>query len=152
MDTILIDIYGDTYTIMTEGDVVVGVAKGKYLQGSIESKEEFPLKVKKEVEEFLEGKRKDFDFKVQIKGTDFEKKVYEGMIRIPYGRVMSYGDLAIKVGHPGAARAVGTACAKNNIPFIIPCHRVVASNGIGGFGELGVDLKIKLLEMERENA
>lgn len=149
MDIVYIDVYGDVYTVEIEGDKIVSISCGRKEGKEITTP--FAEKVKKEFEEFFAGKRKDFDLEILVQGTAFEKRVYEEMMRIPYGLVMSYGDLAEMAGYPRAARAVGTACAKNNIPFIIPCHRVVARNSMGGYG-LGRGLKVKLLEMERLNA
>ncbi len=80
-------------------------------------------------------------------GTKFQRAVWTGISTIPKGKVLTYGELAERVGYPGAARAVGQACGSNPIPLLIPCHRVVASNGIGGFGG-DIKLKKRLLEAE----
>ena len=80
-------------------------------------------------------------------GTKFQRAVWEGVSTIPHGQVLTYGQLAERVGYPGAARAVGQAVGSNPIPLLIPCHRVVASNGIGGYGG-PVNLKRKLLAAE----
>ncbi len=82
-----------------------------------------------------------------LKGTDFQKKVWRAISEIPAGTVISYQELAKKIHHPNAVRAVGSACGKNPFPFLIPCHRVIASKGIGGYG-YGLDLKRKLLKRE----
>lgn len=105
-------------------------------------------KAKKQLLEYFAGKRKEFTFPVEFIGTPFQKKVWTEMINIPYGEVCSYGELAKRVGHPKAARAVGTCCNRNPIGIVVPCHRVVASNlRIGGFA-YGVETKIGLLELE----
>lgn len=79
----------------------------------------------------------------------FVKSVYEALRRVPRGCVVTYGELAARAGAPGAARAVGTAMARNALPLLVPCHRVVASGGIGGFGGVGgVELKRRLLALE----
>ena len=80
-------------------------------------------------------------------GTKFQRAVWRGVSTIPKGEVLTYGQLAERIGYPGAARAVGQAVGSNPIPLLIPCHRVVASNGIGGFGG-DIRLKKKLLEAE----
>ncbi len=80
-------------------------------------------------------------------GTKFQRAVWEGVSTIPKGEVLTYGELAERIGYPGAARAVGQAVGSNPIPLLIPCHRVVASNGIGGFGG-DIELKRRLLEAE----
>lgn len=105
---------------------------------------------KEQISEFLEGKRKFFerlDF-LDISGTDFEVRVFKALLKIPYGKTISYKDLAQMAGSPRAYRAVGTAVGKNPFLIIIPCHRVVKSDGsLGGFA-YGSDVKRKLLEIE----
>ena len=81
--------------------------------------------------------------------TPFQLDVVRTLRRIPYGEVVSYGDLARLAGHPRAQRAVGTFCARNRFPLVVPCHRVVSSDGIGSYGSLGVEYKRRLLALER---
>ncbi len=81
-------------------------------------------------------------------GTEFRQQVWTSMRGITYGEVDSYGELATRAGRPRAFRAVGTACAENLVALFVPCHRVVASNGIGGYG-YGLDVKRKLLAHEK---
>jgi methylated-DNA-[protein]-cysteine S-methyltransferase len=104
-------------------------------------------KCEKELEEYLLGKRKIFDVKLKISGTPFQEKVWKEMMKIPYGKTLSYKELAARIGKPKAYRAVANACGKNKIPIMIPCHRVVGSNGLGGYSA-GIDIKKKLLEIE----
>jgi len=86
---------------------------------------------------------------LEVEGTPFTRKIYEVVRRIPRGRVKTYGEVADAAGRPGAARAVGAAMAKCPISLFIPCHRVVAANGLGGFGgEEGLTLKKRLLALE----
>lgn len=81
-------------------------------------------------------------------GTRFQRRVWEELMKIPVGHTVSYGQLAWRIGHPAAVRAVGRACGANPIPLLIPCHRVLAANGrIGGFSG-GMDWKRRLLEIE----
>ncbi|MFC1489616.1 methylated-DNA--[protein]-cysteine S-methyltransferase [Candidatus Latescibacterota bacterium] len=82
--------------------------------------------------------------------TPFTVNVHKYISRIPFGETLSYGDIADAMGKPGAARAVGAACGKNSVLIVVPCHRVVAANGIGGFSA-GLDLKKRLLEFENIN-
>ena len=83
-----------------------------------------------------------------LEGTGFEKSVWKVLTEIPRGEVRSYGWVAMKIGNPKASRAVGRACGTNPVPFIVPCHRVVASRGgIGGYG-YGLGVKRKLLKLE----
>jgi methylated-DNA-[protein]-cysteine S-methyltransferase len=100
-----------------------------------------------EIGEYLAGGRREFDVPFHIRATPFQFKVLEAVSAIPYGSTATYGELAARVGVPGGARAVGAACAANPIPLIIPCHRVVAAAGLGGFRG-GPELKRKLLEHE----
>lgn len=102
----------------------------------------------KQLLEYSKGNLKEFSVKLDIKGTEFQKKVYHRLRNVGYGEICSYKDLAIKVGNSKGYRAVGMANNKNPIPIIIPCHRVVGSNGdLVGYGG-GIDMKVKLLELE----
>jgi O-6-methylguanine DNA methyltransferase len=106
-------------------------------------------KVVKQLKKYLKGELQRFDCKLDFRGTPFQKKVWSALVRIPYGRTRSYGDIAQAIGHPKAFRAVGNANGRNSIPLIIPCHRVIASNGgLGGFGH-GVKVKRQLLDFEK---
>ncbi|MBN1928783.1 MAG: methylated-DNA--[protein]-cysteine S-methyltransferase [Chlorobiaceae bacterium] len=97
------------------------------------------------------GKLREFSLPLVEPRTAFERRVREAMLGIPYGATASYGELAASIGSPGAARAVGTACARNPLPIIVPCHRVVAAGGrIGGYAG-GTELKRLLLDFERGN-
>lgn len=102
-----------------------------------------------QLERYFAGERVKFDFEVDIsKASTFERKVWQAAREIDYGEVKTYGWVAEKIGQPGAARAVGQALGRNIIPIIIPCHRVIASDGgIGGF-KSGLDWKVILLGME----
>ena len=101
----------------------------------------------KEIKAYLDGQLKKFTVKFDITAAPFQKKVLKEVARIPFGQTKSYGEIAAIVGNPRASRAVGTANAKNWLPLIIPCHRVVGCNGIGGYGG-GIFLKKKLLKHE----
>jgi len=104
--------------------------------------------VKEQLIEYFEGVRKDFDLKLIMNGTDYQRKVWKELLRVPYGKTISYGELAGRVGNPRGARSVGMAVHFNPICIIIPCHRVIMSNGeIGGFAG-GVHIKKWLLEHE----
>ena len=110
---------------------------------------EFFSKIKSQLDEYFSGKRKIFDIKINPKGTDFQKKVWKELSKIPYGQVKSYGDIAAKIGNTNAQRAVGSACNKNPIIIIIPCHRVISKNGkISGYA-YGTGIKEKLLKLEK---
>ena len=104
-------------------------------------------RAEKQIRQYLEGKRHRFDLKYDITGTPFQKKALRKVAAIPYGRTRTYGEIAQKLGNPQAARAVGSANARNCLPLVIPCHRVVAVNGLGGFAG-GLALKKRLLILE----
>ena len=98
--------------------------------------------------EYFRGERKDFDLTLEPIGTEFQRQVWNELCRIPYGKAISYRELAERVGNPNAVRAVGGANGKNPIPIVIPCHRVIASDGsLAGFGG-GVPAKQFLLDLE----
>jgi methylated-DNA-[protein]-cysteine S-methyltransferase len=101
-----------------------------------------------QLDEYFAGTRKRFDVELGAKGTDFQRVVWRALVEIPYGETVSYGELARRIGHPLAPRAVGLANGANPLPIIVPCHRVIGSNGsLTGFGG-GLDVKRKLLELE----
>lgn len=102
----------------------------------------------KEIKEYLAGERREFDIPLRPKGTEFQKKVWDALLKIPYGEVRSYGETAKIAGCEKACRAVGGACNKNKIAIIIPCHRVIGKDGsLTGFGG-GLWIKEKLLYLE----
>lgn len=115
---------------------------------------ETPLlkKANQELQEYLTGKRKIFDLPLAPQGTEFQQKVWKALQEIPYGKTCSYKYIAENIGNIKACRAVGMANNKNPIPIFIPCHRVIGSNGnlVGYAG--GLDIKEKLLEIEKQNA
>jgi len=98
--------------------------------------------------EYLAGSRREFELELAPVGTDFQLRVWRALRAIPYGAVRNYGDIARAVGQPGAARAVGQANGCNPLPIVIPCHRVIASDGtIGGYSG-GLAIKHRLLALE----
>lgn len=101
-----------------------------------------------ELTEYFTGKRKNFSTLVDPQGTVFQKEIWMACKEIPYGKTISYKTLSENAHHPQAFRACGNALHKNPIPIIIPCHRVVASNSLGGFG-LGMEMKLRLLSLEK---
>ena len=102
-------------------------------------------------EAFLAGDPVDFgDLELDLGwATPFQHALGETLRAVPRGDVVSYGELAALAGRPGAARAVGAFCAANRFAFVVPCHRVVAAHGIGGYGSAGLDVKRRLLALER---
>lgn len=103
-------------------DQIIPVSTGK-----IESE----LKI--QLDEYFKGERQLFNLPLKFKGTPFQEEVWNALLEIPFGEVLTYGELAKKIGRPKAQQAVGSAVGANPIPLIIPCHRVVAKTSIGGF-------------------
>lgn len=98
--------------------------------------------------EYFKQEREEFTFPIAYKDTPFREKCYKALLNIPYGKTCSYKDLAIAVGNPKASRAVGQAIHHNPLLIVIPCHRIIQSDGsLGGFGA-GTEVKIKLLNIE----
>lgn len=108
-------------------------------------------KAYEEIQEYFLGKRKNFDLPLKPQGTEFQQRVWKVLQEIPYGSTCSYKDIAKQIGNIKASRAVGMANNKNPIPIIIPCHRVVGADGklVGYAG--GLDVKKRLLDIEKEN-
>jgi methylated-DNA-[protein]-cysteine S-methyltransferase len=105
--------------------------------------------VARQLSEYFAGKRKTFDLPVAPRGTEFQKRIWAELVRIPYGETVSYAELAKRVGNQGAARAVGRANATNPIAIVVPCHRVIGADGsLTGYA-YGVEMKRSLLDFER---
>jgi methylated-DNA-[protein]-cysteine S-methyltransferase len=105
----------------------------------------------RQLEEYFAGSRHDFDLPLDLQMGEFERRVLEELARVPYGTMVSYGELAAMAGHPGAARAVGNVMRSNQLMIILPCHRVIGADGsLRGYGGLGSGLEHKrwLLELE----
>jgi methylated-DNA-[protein]-cysteine S-methyltransferase len=104
--------------------------------------------VRRELDEYFEGKRRDFDLPLDLRVAAFNGEVLRELARVPYGVTTTYGTLAAKVGRPRAARAVGTVMNRNPIAIVLPCHRVVGANGsLTGYAG-GLDRKLQLLQLE----
>lgn len=109
------------------------------------------LQARREVEEYFQGNRREFSVKLNLVGSEFQIRVWKELMKIPYGETRSYKDIAEGINCPKGYRAVGLANNKNPIAIIVPCHRVVGSNGklVGYSG--GLDIKEKLLKIENDN-
>ncbi len=102
----------------------------------------------KELDEFFAGKRREFDVPLLFVGTDFQKTVWNELLKIPYGKTVSYGEMARRIGNPRAVRALANANGANSISIFAPCHRVIGSdNSLTGYGG-GLEAKRKLLTLE----
>ena len=115
-----------------------------------DKKTDFTDLVYKEIFEYLNGERTAFDIPYELEGTDFQKKVWKELTRIPYGQTRTYKDIASAIGNKNASRAVGMANNKNPLMIIVPCHRVIGTNGklVGYAG--GLDMKKDLLDLEQK--
>lgn len=103
-----------------------------------------------EIEEYLRGERTSFTINLMPEGTEFQKRVWDELKKIPYGETRSYKEIALSLNDKNASRAVGTANGKNPISLIVPCHRVINTGGkLGGYAG-GLDIKTKLLELEKK--
>ena len=131
--------------------------RGLYIQDGLAAMEPDPgwrrddnafADAREQLGEYFAGERTDFDLALAPEGTEFQRRVWDGLRAIPYGETRSYAELARAVGRPGAARAVGAANGRNPITVIVPCHRVIGSNGdLAGFSG-GVERKRMLLDLE----
>lgn len=135
--------------ISAENNFVVEIS---FLEPEYEEKETSLIKeTYGQLQEYFEGKRKSFNVPIKLNGSEFQKKVWTELLKIPYGSTVSYKDIAKLVGNENASRAVGMANNKNKIMFIIPCHRVIGKNGsLTGYAG-GLDIKKQLLELEIKN-
>jgi methylated-DNA-[protein]-cysteine S-methyltransferase len=125
---------------------------GKYKPDGFEKQETSLIKeAAKQLDEYFNKKRKVFNLPLTLHGTDFQKKVWNELLNIPYGKTCSYGELAAITGNSKASRAVGMANNRNPIVIIIPCHRVIGHDGsLTGYAG-GLELKRELLELESAN-
>ncbi len=114
----------------------------------VEAENNIITKTKIQIDKYLQGEIKEFDIPILMVGSDFQKQVWTALMKIPYGKTVSYLDLAKSINKAKAVRAVASANGANSIALIIPCHRVIASNGkLGGYGG-GLTTKRKLLKIE----
>ena len=130
-----------------QGDLGDDFLRKNFAGAEIKSGGEYNREAANEIKAYLAGKLKDFKVKLDLISSGFSRQALLKVKAIPYGKVRTYGEIAAALGNPKAARAVGNANRLNPIPIIIPCHRVVASNGLGGYGG-GLPLKKKLLNLE----
>ena len=141
--------FGDMELDYEEDAVTALKMAGKEAEG--EAPEGLALAVFRELDEYFQGKRKTFDIPLRTHGTAFQEKVWAALRAIPYGEVRSYKEVAEAIGHPRAYRAVGMANNANPIFIIVPCHRVIGSDGsLNGYGG-GLPMKKALLSLEKGN-
>jgi methylated-DNA-[protein]-cysteine S-methyltransferase len=114
----------------------------------VEDERAFP-DVVEQLDAYFAGELTEFDVTLRLEGTEFQRRVWAGLLEIPYGETISYGELATRIGQPTASRAVGLANGRNPVAIIVPCHRVIGSTGaLTGYGG-GLDRKRTLLDLER---
>jgi methylated-DNA-[protein]-cysteine S-methyltransferase len=130
-----------SYTVEGEDELVARTFGARILRVPLDE-------VRRELDEYFEGRRDEFDLPVDLRVTPFHEAVLHELARVPYGHTETYGALAAKVGRPRAARAVGTVMNRNPIPIVLPCHRIIGADGsLTGYGG-GLDVKRALLELE----
>lgn len=130
-----------------EGDALVALNFRKYTTKTLNIPP-FVENLRRQLEEYALGKRREFDVKISLNGTPFQMSVWRELLKIKFGQTRSYQEVAVSVGGANKARAVGMAVHNNPICVIVPCHRVIGKNGaLVGFAE-GLDVKAKLLEIE----
>lgn len=139
-----------TLTIVCDEEALLCIDFGKTEpHGTIRKHTEMIEKTAGQLKEYLAGRRQVFDLPLKPEGTEFQKKVWNALLTVPYGETRSYGDIAAQIENPKASRAVGMANNRNPIPIIIPCHRIIGAGGsLVGYGG-GLDIKVKLLKLER---
>lgn len=139
--------------IMEDGKGICSLSFGASSQGEDVLEEETPLlaEAKKQLEEYFAGKRKAFELPLSLDGTEFQMRDWGELLRIPYGETRSYGEIARAIGCPKGSRAVGMANRNNPIAIIVPCHRVIGSDGsLTGYAgkNKALDIKAYLLKLE----
>lgn len=139
-------------TILEKNKKIIKILVNQPIQEEtyIVSETPFIHETYQQLSEYFQGKRKKFTIPLNPHGTRFQKKVWKELLKIPYGTTCTYQDIAKKIGHPKAYRAVGNANHQNPIPILIPCHRVVGKNNkLTGY-TLGLPIKEYLLQLEKE--
>ena len=149
MDLLFYDSPVGRLALMGEGDELIALSLPNQPVPLIMERETPVLReTKEQLQAYFSGTLREFEVPIRLEGTPFRLKVWQALQQIPYGQVISYGELAHRIGQPAACRAVGGANHHNPISIIIPCHRVIAADGtIGGYGG-GIELKRKLLKLE----
>ena len=136
------------YEIIWENKLIEKATQKRFAKLKQHPRHPHILETKKQLKEYFNNKRKTFDLPLKALGTEFQKKVWKELSKIPYGKTISYGEQAKRLGDAKKARAVGTANGRNPLSIIIPCHRVISGSGsLGGFGG-GIENKKFLLALE----
>jgi len=137
--------------IQSDGEAIIRISASYEGEKGIQKEDKLMNQAAEQLKEYLEGKRKKFDLPFQPKGTEFQERVWKELCKVSYGETATYQEIAERIGNEKACRAVGMACGKNPIFIVIPCHRIIGKNGnLTGYAE-GLEMKQKLLSLEREN-
>lgn len=147
--TILLDTPVGRLAVATDGCAVLSIRIATdRVHGLAQAETPVAMQTINELEEYFAGKRKEFGIPIRMNGTAFQIRVWNELLKIPHGSVTTYGEIAARIGKPGAARAVGMACNRNSLLIVVPCHRVVGQDGsLTGYAA-GTDKKRMLLELE----
>jgi methylated-DNA-[protein]-cysteine S-methyltransferase len=147
--TILLDTPVGRLAVATDGSAVLSIMiANDRVSGLSQAETPVAMQTINELEEYFAGKRKEFGIPIRMNGTAFQIRVWNELLKIPHGSVTTYGEIAARIGKPGAARAVGMACNRNPLLIVVPCHRVVGQNGSLTGYVAGTDKKRMLLELE----
>lgn len=139
---------GGTWTVEGDSDGLTKIyLPHERVRGTSTAASALVKSAAKQLEQYFAGARQQFDVDLHVVGTDFQVDVWLALAAIPFGTVATYQDIAHKIGVPNGYRAVGNANAKNPFPIVVPCHRVVAKSGLGGYAG-GLDVKRALLMLE----
>lgn len=140
--------FGDRETRRGAGGVIA-----RRLSATLIEQDDAVLReAKRQIDEYLCGRRTEFDIPLLIVGSEFQSRVWRELMKVPYGATATYSQIARRMGNERAARAVGNACKANPIAIIVPCHRIIGGGGgLVGYGG-GLSLKERLLKLERTNA
>lgn len=137
-----------TLLIEDNSEAVTGVRFAENDAADLDCESDLIKETCRQLSEYFNGERKVFDLPICLRGTEFRKKVWTELLKIPYGKTCTYAEIAQRIGNPKACRAVGGANNKNPIMIIVPCHRVIGSNGkLVGYAS-GFNIKKALLNME----
>ncbi len=140
-------------TLFADHNALVAIAFNEQLRGSGTDAIDDPVhpvltQARAELEACFSGTRKTFSIPLRASGTVFQRRVWDALAEIPWGETRSYGDIARRIGNPKGVRAVGLANGRNPLPIVVPCHRVIGSDGsLTGYGG-GLPIKVKLLALE----
>ena len=134
--------------ITSDGTALTGIRSVGTIVGEI-VKDEITAEAERQLLEYFDKKRKRFDLPLRMTGTDFQLRIWKSLAEIPYGETRSYAETAAAAGNPKACRAAGNAVGKNPFLIVLPCHRVIASDGTAGGFSADISIKKYLLEFEK---